>query len=554
MLKFHFIAICFVLLGYTIPTAAQSWKTYPYNEPGSVINFPVDEGWHPNEALEWWYTTAHVTGQTSGTNYSFMLTYFYEPTFPFDGIRIFNIANESTGGFYTDMQPCTYILAQDRLDIAATVGVIPLTHQEEWVTLTDTVGNLIPFEYHIAAESQYGNIDVTYNTLKRPLMVGDDGFVYLAATDSSYYYSQTKVDVQGTLTLNSFTEQITGTAWIDRQYGEMTPLGGIVWEWFSYQLSNGMDLNVWNLFTDQNEIPDTPTYRFCSVYVNDSTSYTTSGFSLTRLKYAWMPDNQRCYAQQWRFIDTNIDLTITTLFEDQEVFLPFRFYEGSTSIQGTVNGLPVTGVGFAELLHSYENPNILVKSPDGIGVWDGTQPVTWQLLNPDDGRPVTYDLELTTDGGLNYTSIALGLTDTMYNWNGTGIDSTTPCQLKVTGYSVDSTLVGSSQSVVFFVLTGIGDNLSASGKDIMTYAFPNPFSLKTTIVFELRKPEDISIGIYNLTGQLIMPLLDEYRNAGLHQVVWDGKDKHGAKVSPGVYLYKLETEDYEVVTRSLLLE
>jgi len=550
MLKHYFITIILLITGLCAQVSAQSWKTYPYQEPGSVILFPNDEGWHPAEALEWWYTTAHVTGQTTGKNYSFMLTYFYEPVPPFiDGIRIFNIADETTGGFYTDTQPCTYVLAQDRLDIKATVGL----NQEEWVTREDGFGNLMPFEYHISAQSQYGSIDVMLNTTKRPLMVGDDGFVYLAATDSSFYYSQTKVDVTGTLTLNSVTEQITGTAWIDRQYGEMTPLGGIVWEWFSYQLSNGMDLNVWNLFDDQDQVPDTSTYRFCSIYVDDSTSYTTTSFTLERLKFAWMTDMQRCYSQQWRFLDSNIDLTITTLFADQEVFLPFRFYEGSTSITGTVNGVSVTGVGFAELLHSYENPNVLLVQPNGTQTWNGTQPVTWQLLNPDGGRVVYYDLELSTDAGLNYTPIVQGITDTMYNWNAAGFDSLTACLLKVTGYSKDTTLIGSSQSAAFFAHTGIDDS-PVSGKEIIADAFPNPFSGETTIRFELKRAGITEIGIYNLKGQLINTLLNEFKTAGPHQVVWNGKDYRDQAVSPGVYLYQIESGNYQVVKKSLLLE
>ncbi|MBW8052042.1 MAG: carotenoid 1,2-hydratase, partial [Cytophagales bacterium] len=309
----------------TVNCHAQSWKTYPYHEPGSVIWFPQDEGWHPGVSAEWWYTTAHLTGDSTGTAYSFMLTYFYFPVFPFDGFRIFNIANETTGEFFQNMQPCTYVLAQDHLDIQAMVGIT----SEEWVTLQDSAGVLIPFEYHLSAHSPDGDIDLVYDMVKRPLMVGDDGFVYLAETDSSYYYSQTKLTVEGTLTLVGFTEPVTGTAWIDRQWGEMNPqLGTTVWEWFSYQLSNGMDLNVWNLFNAQDQIPDTPTYRFCSIYINDSTSITTSNFTLTRQKYAWMPDNQRCYSQEWHFTYANIDLTITTNFSDQEVFLPFRFYEG----------------------------------------------------------------------------------------------------------------------------------------------------------------------------------------------------------------------------------
>ena len=99
---------------------AQSWKTYPYHQAGSVLNFPADEGHHPDEPIEWWYTNARVTGLETGTEYSFMLTYFYYPAFTFQGFRIFNLANEDTGEFFDETRACTYpLLAQDHLEIQA---------------------------------------------------------------------------------------------------------------------------------------------------------------------------------------------------------------------------------------------------------------------------------------------------------------------------------------------------------------------------------------------------------------------------------------------------
>ena len=58
---------------------SQDWKSYPYNPVGSQISFPNDEGQHIDEPIEWWYSTGHLTGNASGTNYSYMLSYFYYP-------------------------------------------------------------------------------------------------------------------------------------------------------------------------------------------------------------------------------------------------------------------------------------------------------------------------------------------------------------------------------------------------------------------------------------------------------------------------------------------
>lgn len=195
-------------------------------------------------------------------------------------------------------------------------------------------------------------------------MVGGTGFLFQGVDNYTYYYSLTEIAVSGSLTVNGVTEPVSGVAWIDRQYGDFNPNTGEDYEWFSLQLSNEIDINLWNIFTFQDEIPDTPTYRYLSAYIDENTSLTNSEFDLDRLSYAWMPDGEVCYAQQWRLTIPEIEaaLMITARHPDQEVALPFRFYEGTTDIEGTIGGPPVTGRSFAELLKHYQHP-LLSTSP-----------------------------------------------------------------------------------------------------------------------------------------------------------------------------------------------
>ena len=243
-----------------------------------------------------------------------------------------------------------------------------------------------------------------------------------------------------------------------------------------------------------------------------------------------MPDGERCYSKQWNFTYEDINLTITTVFDDQEVELPFRFYEGSSTIEGTVNGEAVTGVGFAELLHPYEHPDIRILSPNGGEAWDDTQPVTWQLLNPDDGRPVYYDLELSKDDKETYVPIAQGLTDTLYHWNIFDIEDGTECWLRVVGYSVDSMLVGIDETDASFVIviTGISapDEPAASVQKLSAYAYPNPGYDQTMIHFQLPSTTKVTLRLYNILGQHVYTLSDHQRYAaGNHNLTWNGKDK-----------------------------
>ena len=90
--------------------------------------------------------------------------------------------------------------------------------------------------------------------------------------------------------------------------------------------------------------------------------------------------------------------------------------------------------------------------------------------------------------------------------------------------------------------------------------YPNPFNLSdnsrsiaaTTISFNLPLNDHVEVAVYNLKGQKIKTLLNEYLKSGEQTVEWNGENKNGEKVSSGVYLYKVETSDW-VESRKLLL-
>lgn len=82
--------------------------------------------------------------------------------------------------------------------------------------------------------------------------------------------------------------------------------------------------------------------------------------------------------------------------------------------------------------------------------------------------------------------------------------------------------------------------------------YPNPFNPSTTITFAVPKAGEVTLGIYNLKGQLIRTLLSGRVAAGHHRVVWDGADTDGVRVASGVYVYRLEAEGF-VAAKKLVL-
>ncbi len=522
-----------LFISYTC-TKAQSWKNYPYHEAGSALTFPRDEGYHPGEVVEWWYTNAHLTGDSTGTDYAFMFTYFYYPALGFDGFRIFELSNENTGDFLTESTPCHYTtIDTSKLHIVANTGITGTGH-EEWKTL-DSSGILRPFEYHLSGSMANASFDLTYKAVKRPLMVGGTGFLYEGITGYTYYYSQTGLEATGTMTMNGVTETVHGISWIDRQWGQFNPNNGEQYTWMSLQLSNGMDLNLWNIFNAQAQIPDTSTYRFCTVYLSDSTHTTFSNFTLERLKYTYTPSNQTCYDQKWRLTYGNTDLILTATHVNNEVTFPIRFFEGNMQIEGTIDGQAVTGVGYVELLHSFKNPQVAITSPVPNAGWDGSTAVSWQLQNPDDGRPVWYDLSVSTDSQSTFTPIANHLTDTDFVWS-PSLPIGTQGWFRVKAYSIDTTLVSTvtASGPFIFGVTGIHEIIEGNTVSV----FPNPFNKETTLGYSLSAPANVQLDIINVNGELVKRFDATHQGTGQHQFIWNT-----INTPAGVYYYRLSVND-----------
>ncbi|MBS0009843.1 MAG: T9SS type A sorting domain-containing protein, partial [Bacteroidales bacterium] len=278
-------------------------------------------------------------------------------------------------------------------------------------------------------------------------------------------------------------------------------------------------------------LPQTLTYRLMSVYVDDDNQYTTSSFEIDRLGYTYTADSLKSYSQKWRLTcgANNIDLLVSTIHPHYEVQLPFRFYEGPTHITGSVDGIPVQGKGFTELLHSYEKPDISIKPTANL--WEESTALNWSLNNPDDGNQVKYDLAYSTDGTY-FQAIAYGLEDTVYYWDSSYLPAGTDVWLKVKAYSVDKTLVDST--VVRLVsTTGIED----SGRDKRVRVYPNPNTGYFTLAGEgMRKIE-----IFDCHGRMVF---DSVINDPVYHIDISSEPR-------GVYLIKIFLPE-NVISRKII--
>lgn len=87
---------------------------------------------------------------------------------------------------------------------------------------------------------------------------------------------------------------------------------------------------------------------------------------------------------------------------------------------------------------------------------------------------------------------------------------------------------------------------------LMSYSlgiYPNPFNPSTKINFSIPQNSNISLKIFNASGQEIMTVVNEYLCAGKYEFEWNGSGN-----SSGVYLVRLTTNNYSMVEKILLLK
>lgn len=84
--------------------------------------------------------------------------------------------------------------------------------------------------------------------------------------------------------------------------------------------------------------------------------------------------------------------------------------------------------------------------------------------------------------------------------------------------------------------------------------FPNPFNPTTTLRYALKEDVRVSLKVYNLLGQEVRNLVNEYQSAGFKNVLWDGKNNQGKQVPSGVYIYRLEAGSFKMSKKMNLIK
>jgi len=108
------------------------------------------------------------------------------------------------------------------------------------------------------------------------------------------------------------------------------------------------------------------------------------------------------------------------------------------------------------------------------------------------------------------------------------------------------------------IVTGIedasGGNKNVPARFTLKQNYPNPFNPSTTIAYTLPREAEVSVTVYNVLGNHVATLINQYQEAGEYSVRWNGWNATGEHVGAGVYFYRVSAGEYEQTKKMVLLK
>ncbi|RYH04058.1 iron ABC transporter permease [Salipiger sp. IMCC34102] len=307
-------------------------------QPDPQFDFPTDHGAHPDYRIEWWYVTANLEA-ADGTPYGLQWTLFRSALAP-ETQAGWNDPQLWMGHAAVTTPEAHFVTERIARGGIGQAGVVADPFEawiDDWRMSGIDTGQL-------TASGPDFAYDVTLEATGPLIFQGEDGYsVKSAAGQASYYYSQPFYEVTGTLTLPEGEIEVTGNAWLDREWSSQ-PLAETQtgWDWFSLSFDDGAKMMGFRLrqtdgadFTSATWIaPDGTATPF-----NDALAATpleTSDVAGRAVPTAW----------QVQLPERGVDVTVQAINPQAWMDTSVPYWEGPVTVTGSHDGrgyLEMTG-------------------------------------------------------------------------------------------------------------------------------------------------------------------------------------------------------------------
>ncbi len=85
-------------------------------------------------------------------------------------------------------------------------------------------------------------------------------------------------------------------------------------------------------------------------------------------------------------------------------------------------------------------------------------------------------------------------------------------------------------------------------------AYPNPFNPVTTVRYQLPISSEVKMTVYDILGREVVVLLHGQKNAGIHNIQWNGTNRFGQSVASGTYFVVMKALNFNQIQKVLLIK
>jgi predicted secreted hydrolase len=331
---------------------ATDWRDA---EPGYELSFPQDHRSHPEYGLEWWYYTGNLEA-TNGRRFGYQLTFFRiglvnKPDNPsrwavrdlfMTHFAISDIASEEYHSFER--------LNRSGIDWAGASADGYRVWNEDWQAMLDGSDHVL------TASDSDCRVELRLTSDKPPVIHGENGISQKGSSRgyASHYYSLTRLNTSGALTLQGEKFAVSGTSWMDHEFGtHFLDSAQVGWDWFSIQLEDGRELMLLQIRRRDGTVD--PHSNGTLVDANGHTTHISSDELVLKPGSIWRSDaSGASYPTSW-FVELphyGLLLNIHAAMSNQEFLTEGAgapYWEGAVDIKGSSNGSEARGQGYLEM-------------------------------------------------------------------------------------------------------------------------------------------------------------------------------------------------------------
>ena len=237
-------------LAALVTTAATVPFVYPVVSPGRSFTFPADHGAHPDYRTEWWYVTGMASG-ADGKPIGFQVTFFRtRPAVDQANPSAF-AAKQVMFAHVAVSDPAQGRIVHDERAARAGFGLAGARVGDADVNIRDwRLVRRADGRFTTRIEAKGFALDLVFTPVQAALLQGRGGYSRKGPNpaEASYYYSLPQMRVAGLISLGSVKRQVTGTAWLDREWSSnyLNP-AAVGWDWTGLNFADGAALMAFRI-------------------------------------------------------------------------------------------------------------------------------------------------------------------------------------------------------------------------------------------------------------------------------------------------------------------